>query len=206
MLQNINGFLITEKHYHTIIKQGYDNLPYETGGFLGGESDGLITAILPIYNQHDDGRKDNFVFNNDEIIRAHQFYKKYNLSYFGLYHTHPEGVAYPSVLDIESGQRFHFIISYQNRDNPILNVFEIINKQPQQLSFKIISDKGYKSIDKTKSMDKDIKRRFSPQQTPIEDRADLEERIANIITEQPNQYKKIEPRPDVNGSDFSTMA
>ena len=47
----MNEFAITKKHYNTIIKQGYDNLPYETGGFLGGKEDGTITAILPAFNQ-----------------------------------------------------------------------------------------------------------------------------------------------------------
>ena len=45
-----------------------------------------------------------------------------------MYHTHPTGVAYPSPEDIQSGQRFHFIICYENPKAPILNVFEIIAK------------------------------------------------------------------------------
>ncbi len=200
----MNEFSIIQKHYDTIIKQGYDNLPYEAGGFFGGTPEGVIMAILPIYNQHDDGRKDNFVFTSDMLISAHQFFKKHELIYYGLYHTHPTGVAYPSDADIASGQRFHFIISYQNRNVPILNAFEIINQKPHQISIKVISDKGFYTKDKNAT--KKVKKRFSPQQSPVEDREDLEERIGNIITEQPNQYQKIEPRDDVKGSDFSTMA
>ena len=200
----MNEFSIIQKHYDTIIKQGYDNLPYEAGGFFGGTSEGVIMAILPVFNQHDDGRKDNFVFTSDMLIRAHEFFKKHDLIYYGLYHTHPTGVAYPSDADISSGQRFHFIISYQNRNIPVLNAFEIINNKPHQISIKVISDKGFSSLDKNAVKKK--KNRFSPQQSPNEDRDDLEERIANIITEQPNKYRKIEPREDVKGSDFSTMA
>ena len=204
MSLKISEFSITEKHYETIVKQGHDNLPYETGGFLGGRSDGLVTAILPIYNKHDDGKTDNFVFNSYDLESAHKFFKKHEVFYFGMYHTHPTGVAYPSPEDIQSGQRFHFIICYENPKAPILNVFEIIANQPHQIPLKIVSNKGFRS--KEKGEETALKKRFSPQQNPVQDREDLEERIGNMILEQPNQYKKIEPRSDVDGSDFSTMA
>ncbi|RAP32103.1 hypothetical protein DID76_01325 [Candidatus Marinamargulisbacteria bacterium SCGC AG-414-C22] len=198
----MNEFQITQKHYDILIKQGYDNLPYETGGFLGGK-DGLITAILPSFNKHDDGRKDNFVFTTDDVIAAHGFFKKHNVDYYGLYHTHPTGVAYPSQPDINSGQRYHFIISYQNKDEPVFNAFQIINKEPHQLPFTVVSNKGFRSLkDDTEIPDS----KFAPQQTVKQDTRDLNERITKIISDEENKYERIEPRQDVDGSEFSTMA
>lgn len=201
----MDSFQITQKHYDTIRKQGYDNLPYEMGGYLGGNEDGLVMAILPIFNQHDDGRKDNFVFTTDHTISAHQFFQKHNLNYFGLYHSHPKGIAYPSQADINTGHRYHFIMSFKDKENPVFNAFKIIDNKPIQVPFKVISNKGFSSLEKGETVQR-IKNKFSPQQSPTEDREDLEERISNIISEKPNQYKRISPRQDVEGSDFSTMA
>ena len=79
---------------------------------------------------------------------------------------------------------------------------KLLQNQPHQIPLKIVSNKGFRSKEKGEET---ALKRFSPQQNPVQDREDLEERIGNMILEQPNQYKKIEPRSD-DGSDFSTMA
>ena len=67
---------ITQRHYDIVIKQGFDNLPYEAGGFMGGKND-LVQALLPIYNKHDDNRRDNFVFYSNDLERAHSFFQSH---------------------------------------------------------------------------------------------------------------------------------
>ena len=106
------GFRITRRHYDIILKQGLDLLPIEAGGFLGGDIEtGTIKAIFPIYNQHLEVQTDTFGFMPDDLGRARSFFKKHNLEYFSMYHTHPKGIAYPSQTDIKAGHWFHFILS-----------------------------------------------------------------------------------------------
>ena len=95
----IKEFKITNKHYQILIKQGFDNLPYETGGFVGGK-DGVITGILPTFNKDWDQNKDVFKIDDTDMQRAHSFFAKHNIKFFGIYHTHPTGIAYPSDADM----------------------------------------------------------------------------------------------------------
>ena len=113
-METIDSFKITEKHYAKIIKQGKDNLPYETGGFLGGK-DGVICGLLPTFNKDWDQNKDVYALHDEDLLRAHTFFKKHGLIYYGVYHTHPKGISYPSEADIATGQQYHFIIACLSR-------------------------------------------------------------------------------------------
>lgn len=200
----MDEFRITKRHYDILIKQGHDNLPYETGGFLGG-IDGEVQAILPTFNKHDDGSRDKFVFYSEDMTRAFELFKKHNLDYIGMYHTHPEAESYPSRGDIACGQTCHFIISYMHPEHPVMEVYIIKNRTPIKMPLKIIPDKQFTPIDIRAKKETKPKDKNKPQQTPEEDRDNLEERLTNIITDQPNEYERIDPREDEEDSEFSTM-
>ena len=194
----INEFKITKKHYNILIKQGFDNLPYETGGFVGGK-DGTITGILPTFNKDWDNSKDVFKLDDTDMQRAYSFFAKHNLTFFGIYHTHPTGIAYPSEADINTGQRFHFIISYKNPENPDFRVYFIQNKKPIEVKLTVISDSGFSSSNSEKEKDQ-----FLYSEKQVED--ELSQRINNMISDKPNLYKKLPPTPGNLDSDFSTLA
>ncbi len=198
-MDQIDSFKITEKHYATIIKQGTDNLPYETGGFLGGK-DGIICGLLPTFNKDWDQNKDVYALHDADIHRAYEFFNKHNLTYYGVYHTHPKGIAYPSDADIATKQQYHFIIAYKDPQNPVFNAFRIEGKHPIQLPLKVIPNKGYTSIIK----DRDI---LKQREQDKEEAEKLSERIHNVIEGQKNIYKRMPPKEDITGnSDFSTLA
>lgn len=189
---------ILQKHYNTLIKQGFDNLPYETGGFLGGK-DGTVLAILPTFNKDWDQNKDVFKLYLDDVTSAHTFFKKHNCEYFGVYHTHPKGVAYPSESDINTGQRYHFILSYKNEDQPEFKAYEIINKIPKPLPLLVIPNQGFAS--------KDLAGKgVSVKDKEKAEQEDLENRIWNIIDDKPNIYEKKPPKDELDNSQFSTFA
>ncbi len=197
-------FKITKKHYNTIVEQGRKNLPQEAGGFLGGKN-GLISAILPIFNKHLFDKTGTFVITSEDLDRAHLFFKKNDLDYYGVYHTHPEGEAYPSEADILTGQKYHFIISYQNPKVPHFAVYKIQNKEPIQLPLLVISDNEFKSKDLHKKSGKKTGRDVT--KTEEIETEELETRIQNIITNEPNTYKRMKPKEDITGdSEFSTFA
>ncbi|MBI60756.1 hypothetical protein CL657_06040 [bacterium] len=194
----IDEFEIIEKHYKTLIKQGLDNLPYETGGFVGGKN-GQIQAILPTFNKDWDVNKDVYTLHNEDIQRAHTFFHKHGLTYYGVYHTHPNGIPYPSEADIATKQRYHFIISFKEQEFTGFNCFRIDNNVPMQLPLVVISDNGFQS--------KDIKNNaIQNDRNILSDEDDLNKRMHNILDDKPNKYKKMKPKDGELNSDFSTFA
>lgn len=195
----IRSFRIVNKHYQTILKQGLDNYPQEVGGFLGG-IDGVITGILPLFNQHLFNKTDTFAFTSEDLIRGHEFCRKHGLDYYGLYHTHPKGVAYPSNEDVQSGQTYHFILSLRDRDNPVFNAFYIENKGIIPVSLKVIPDKGFSSKELTGAPSSPTK-----SNTPEQELSALHARIGNMLDKKENSYEKLPPKT-IGNSDFSTLA
>ncbi len=194
----MNEFKITNKHYQILLKQGADNLPYETGGFLGGKN-GTITGILPTFNKDWDENTDVYKIDNEDFRRAHEFFQKNNLEYYGVYHTHPKGSAYPSEADINTGHRYHFIISYMDPNNPDFKVYRIDNKKPILLPFTVLSDSGFMS-----TKEKKIKNQILANEA--KNQSDLNNRISNILDNKPNTYEKMPPQEGNLNSDFSTLA
>jgi len=200
-------FQITNKHYQTILKQGRDNYPQEIGGFLGGKN-GLISAILPIFNQHLYNKTDTFAFTSEDVTRAHQFFDKHGLGYYGLYHTHPKGIAYPSKEDILSGQQYHFILSLRDDAHPVFKAFKVVNKQVIEVPLVVIEDKGFSSKDIHQGANTEPAHLIHPAfrgKSPHEESADLSERIGNILDLKENTYDVMPPK-DIGNSDFSTLA
>lgn len=195
-------FKITQRHYDIITKQAVENLPQECGGFLGGR-DFHIMAIQPIFNQHLYDKTDTFSFASEDVERAHQFFKKHDMDYYGLYHSHPSGVPVPSDQDISTGHKYHFIVGLSSPDDIQFRAWQVVNKKAVPLGLQIVSDKSYSSIDIHKES---AGRRSAPNinRTMIDEASDLSEKIHNIKEERP-QYDKQPPK-DWHNSDFSTLA
>ncbi len=204
----IQSFSIVNKHYQTILKQGLDNYPEEVGGFLGGV-DGVITGILPLFNQHLYNKTDTFAFTSEDLQRGHDFCRKHGLEYYGLYHTHPKGVSYPSKEDVQSGQTYHFILSLRDQSNPVFNAFYIENKAIIHVPFKVIADAGFSSKELTGSNKQaDDVAAIHPAfkgKNSDEELAVLNERIGNMLDRKKNEYEKMPPKT-MGNSDFSTLA
>ena len=200
-------FKLSKRHYDLMVKQAQTNFPQECGGFLGGVQ-GIILAILPTFNQHLYNKTDTYGLGTEDFIRAKEFFKKHNVTYFGVYHTHPKGVAYPSQGDINTGQRFHFILSLQTINTPVLRAFEIINNTVIPREIDIMSDEQLKAASRktptpTTSPAEALPPTIRYSRDPIAESDLLSEYIHNIRNETP-QYPR--QNPIRLGSDFSTLA
>lgn len=195
-------FQITKRHYDIITKQAADNFPTEAGGFLGGK-DFVIKAILPIFNQHLANKTDTFAFTAEDVDRAHQFFAKHNLDYYGLYHTHPSGIPEPSQTDIDTGHKYHFIIGIPGKDpsKAVLRAFEVQRKTVIPLAMNILLQ-DVKSVDLQSTPTKSPM--MLPQNTLLSEAQALGELLENIKNEKP-QYKKDAPI-NTYKSDFSALA
>ncbi|GBR72928.1 Mov34/MPN/PAD-1 family protein [Candidatus Termititenax aidoneus] len=141
-------FIITQHQYDLIMRQAQENYPYETGGVLCGSSDGVIKGVLPLYNQAGGDQHKEFGMSADDILRGHEFAKKHGLIFFGVYHTHPNGIAYPSDQDISNNQRFLFIISLRDRYNPEFAAYSVLpGRAVIREDIQVVNDNGITVID-----------------------------------------------------------
>jgi len=197
-----DGFSITQRHYDIIIEQAQVNYPQECGGFLGG-TDRDIKAILPVFNQHLFVKTDTYAVTQDDVMRAHEFFDKHSLSYFGMYHTHPKGSAIPSKQDLSHIQNYMFIISLRIRDNPDFAAFVITGKNYKRVPLNILTG-PIKVVDIHEG---------SPQPIPTPGkRGDLIDEVHHLnslyraIARNEAKYPKLAPKKGDDQSAFSTFA
>ncbi len=192
-------FIITERQYKIIMEQVQTSYPEETGGFLGGRA-GEILGVLPVPNQNWDGdRKKEYGMTGEDIQRAHDFFKKHGLAYLGVYHSHPQGIAYPSQQDLNNMQKHLFIVSLKDRYNPELRAFTIENRQVIPEDIKVIDDRHVTVIDvvtgKPKLSENLVESEMVKLQQMIED-----------IIERKRRYPKLAPSNRWESSSFNTVA
>jgi proteasome lid subunit RPN8/RPN11 len=78
--------------------------PHEGCGFFAGE-DGdprLVKAWLPVRNVQEAQRERRFQIAPKDYLRAEQWADAAGLVLLGVYHSHPDHPAIPSVTDLES--------------------------------------------------------------------------------------------------------
>lgn len=189
-------FTITRRQYDLIMHQAQACFPQESGGILGGRED-VILGILPVFNQNLYDRTTQFGMTADDIDRGFRFLEKYNLNYYGIYHSHPKGIPYPSKQDLSHGQKYLFIIGLQDRFNPQLIAWEIEKGEPVQVPIRVVDDKLVEEM------------YLSPENPRLADVAEPDElvRLAKMIDD--IIHKRIEyPKdaPTWDSSSFSTTA
>ena len=191
-------FIITERQYNIIMQQAQACYPQESGGILGG-TDNKIMAVLPIANKNIYDRTKEFALWKEDTERGYAFLEKYNMQYLGIYHTHPQGVPYPSDQDLSHGQKYLFIIGLRDRYNPELRAWRCEGKKVYQEDIKIISDQGITVIDV-----KTGKPKLS-QNTTKEEMDRLALMINAMIEGRDPSYLKLAPSK-WDASSFSTFA
>ncbi len=205
-------FRISRRQYDIIVKQAVTNYPEESGGFLGG-TELLIQAIMPVFNQHGEDKTGSYSVFSEDIIRAHDFFKKHNLTYYGIYHTHPDAPPTPSKQDIRVGQKYHFIVGLLDKNKPDFCAFEIINAESYQVPLIIVEDRHFSVIDihaKSEApVSAEVKQAMTSAAMPDVARdpkseAELLSQLIFNIKEEKKNYPKYRPLSD--SSDFSTLA
>lgn len=195
-------FIITQHQYDLIMQQAQENFPYETGGALCGTEDGVIKGVMPIYNQSQGDQHREFGITPDDIQRSHDFAKKHKLKFFGIYHTHPKGIAYPSDGDLSHNQRFLFIISLCDRYNPEFAAYSILpGRRVTPEEIQIINNNGVTVIDITTGMPK------LGDNATVEEMTKLAMLIDSIIDERA-KYPRFAPKNqfEAERSSFNTEA
>ena len=98
--------------------------PNEACGFLLGthtQHNRHITQLIEVENQSIENQRRRFVIKPLDYLKAERFAEKEGLTIIGVYHSHPDHPAIPSVHDLEFAQPFfsyfiHSIISGKMTD------------------------------------------------------------------------------------------
>jgi proteasome lid subunit RPN8/RPN11 len=83
--------------------------PHEACGFLLGNDiagDRQITHIIEVENKSTENQRRRFVIDPLDYLRAEKQAAKESLALLGVYHSHPDHPAEPSVHDLEFAQPF----------------------------------------------------------------------------------------------------
>ena len=202
----MTSFSITKRHYDIIIEQVQKNYPYESGGFIGGK-DLQVTAIFPVMNQDISNKTDVFAIYPQDIERAHLFFEKHGLEYYGTYHSHPKGEAIPSQQDLTHIQKYLFIISLRNFNQPDFAAYKVTgHQQAERVPLTVVSDNDFSVKDiHSKGETKTSDGLVIPSGTPdFNNTSLLNQQLDDVFNKSAN-YKK-ETRDFDEGGDFSTLA
>ena len=202
----MTSFSITKRHYDIIIEQVQKNYPYESGGFIGGK-DLQVTAIFPVMNQDISNKTDVFAIYPQDIERAHLFFEKHGLEYYGTYHSHPKGEAIPSQQDLTHIQKYLFIISLRNFNQPDFAAYKVTgHQQADRVPLTVVSDNDFSVKDiHSKGETKTSDGLVIPSGTPdFNNTSLLNQQLDDVFNKSAN-YKK-ETRDFDEGGGFSTLA
>jgi len=191
-------FKIYQRHYDIIIKQAYDNMPNESGGFLGGTDD-TIKGIMPAFNRHLGTTTDTFSITSDDIFRAHEFFYKHKLKFLGIYHTHPNGVAIPSAQDLKNSQKYLFIIGVRSPGPCDFAVYETHGYSYNRVPLYIEPDAGISVVDIKDGGP------VLPKNDLFSEMNNLNSLMQNIRNQRPN-YNKLGKKTPFDDNEFMTFA
>lgn len=93
---------IAEELLARIRAHGEETYPEECGGLLVGPSRGVVTDLVPLVNQREDGSRHNRVALDPlQIAKADREASRRGLGVWGFYHSHPDVAPIPSAFDLE---------------------------------------------------------------------------------------------------------
>jgi len=105
---------IRKRALEKILKKAQEDYPYETCGLLLGkfEKDHKIAfGAYPTKNAYKERKKDRYLIDPKDYIKAEEKAKEFGLEIVGVYHSHPDHPDIPSSFDKERAfPEFSYII------------------------------------------------------------------------------------------------
>lgn len=128
--------------YNGILQQARKEYDNECCGFLAGVREYgniYINRVYALVNV--DNSSEHFSMNPKEQFEKVKLIREENMELVGNYHSHPHSPSRPS----EEDKRLAFdpniiyaILSLQNKEKPVLNLFEINKNDVKKLEYEII--------------------------------------------------------------------
>ncbi len=119
---------LTEQQVHMLIEHSKRELPDEACGILVGQCGGKRKVRTVYQMTNTDRSSRTFFMNPKEQLKVMKEIRNLGLEMVGIYHSHPETEAYPSIRDIEFAYYpgvSYIIVSLKDKDNPGIRSFKI---------------------------------------------------------------------------------
>jgi proteasome lid subunit RPN8/RPN11 len=94
--------IVEPQHVAAIRTHGEADYPHETCGLLGGETEGertIVRQLIPLPNERTDSARNRYQIDPEAFRRAQSVLDSQGLEIVGVYHSHPDHPAEPSVFD-----------------------------------------------------------------------------------------------------------
>ena len=92
--------LLSKDHINILAKHAKEAIPNESCAILFGKIEQDYFRVKDIFlTKNIENSPVNFTISNDELIKGYQEAEKRKLDVVGIFHSHPDSEAYPSVTD-----------------------------------------------------------------------------------------------------------
>jgi len=92
--------LLSKDHINILAKHAKEAVPNESCAILFGKIEQDYFRVKDIFlTKNIENSPVNFTISNDELIKGYQEAEKRKLVVVGIFHSHPDSEAYPSVTD-----------------------------------------------------------------------------------------------------------
>ncbi|MCS6903949.1 MAG: M67 family metallopeptidase [Bacteroidia bacterium] len=110
----------TSPAWDYILMQAIKDFPHETCGFFFGfeeEDRRCITQAMAVKNASIENKERRFSINSQDYIRAEKFALQNHTTLLGIYHSHPNHPAHPSLHDLNNALPFfsYLIVSVYDK-------------------------------------------------------------------------------------------
>ncbi|MEM3143409.1 MAG: M67 family metallopeptidase [Candidatus Nitrosotenuis sp.] len=93
---------ITQSQKKSLIAHAQNSLPNESCAILFGIEDAENVIISDIFlTENAEQSKTNFTISNEDLLFGYQEAERRRLQVVGIFHSHPDSMAYPSKTDIK---------------------------------------------------------------------------------------------------------
>ncbi|HEU5290519.1 MAG TPA: M67 family metallopeptidase [Cyclobacteriaceae bacterium] len=120
-LENLHPVRIDAKALDIIEKHGVEEYPYECCGFLYGAEGNVrvIREAKPVLNKVNENRKRRFEISPKDYLLAERYAIEHGLTLLGVYHSHPDHPAIPSIHDFRQAVPFFSYIIISVSENEV---------------------------------------------------------------------------------------
>lgn len=123
---------ISKSDYEKILNHAIEGLPNEACGLIAGVVENEVKVVKEVYLLTNvDASNEHFSMDPKEQFAAIKDMRAKGYQQFGNWHSHPESPSRPSEEDKRlayDSAADYLILSLQDRENPVLNAFRIVNR------------------------------------------------------------------------------
>ncbi|MGD1996278.1 MAG: M67 family metallopeptidase [Anaerolineae bacterium] len=131
------GLVLTAEVVAALVTHARSEAPNEACGLLGGR-DGQVERIYPLPNTESSPAR--YLAEPEAQVRAMMDIEERGWEIVAIYHSHPDGPAHPSAIDVEMAfypDSPSLIISLANREQPELRAFRIREGRIEEVALRI---------------------------------------------------------------------